>query len=98
MDQNIFINGSRIYWGFPFYSTAAIFAETAANAYDWMCSGQPAQKPGTEFEVVCANDIDSIRKRTYRPSVYVCVELIYTYTFRCQSKYLESRTKLHAGH
>lgn len=64
MDQNTFMNGSRIYWGSSFFSTAAIEAVTAATSYDWMCSGLSEREAGNE--VVCARDIEEIREQTLK--------------------------------
>jgi hypothetical protein len=70
LDQNAFINGSQIYWGFPFYSTNARAAENAASAYDWICSGLP-KHGDSSADNICASDIDEIRKQIFRYHQYV---------------------------
>jgi hypothetical protein len=64
MDHNVFINGSRIHWGFPFYSTNAMGSEDADNAYDWICSGLPKDVTSSA-DNICARDIDGIRKQAF---------------------------------
>lgn len=52
------LGGSRVYWGFPFYSTAAMTTDDAASAYDWICSGLPDDGGA---EGICSEEIDGIR-------------------------------------
>lgn len=61
VNENSFFNGSQVYWGYPFYSTDAMTADIAVNAYDWICSGLPRSLGSGSADDVCASDIEEIR-------------------------------------
>jgi hypothetical protein len=55
VEENIFLNGSHVYWAAPFYATDAQNAAKSANAYNWICSGM-------EYDSICSNDVDNVKK------------------------------------
>ncbi|KAF2832511.1 hypothetical protein CC86DRAFT_366289 [Ophiobolus disseminans] len=65
MEENQFINGSRVYWGMPFYTMAASSSMKAANSYDWICSG--LNKEGS-----CSSLVNDIQSNATAWSVRAC--------------------------
>jgi hypothetical protein len=54
-EQNMFINGSHVYWAGSFAASSAKETASAASSYDWMCTAMP------KFASVCSHEIDSVR-------------------------------------
>jgi hypothetical protein len=54
-EQNVFVNGSHVYWAGPFSASDAQDASNAAVSYSWMCTGMVPDG------YTCSNKIDSAR-------------------------------------
>jgi hypothetical protein len=53
-EANTFINGSHVYWAFPFFASDAQGGESASNSYNWICSAMNLAEP-------CSNNVDRVR-------------------------------------
>jgi hypothetical protein len=53
-EANPFINGSHVYWNFPFFASDAQGGQSASNSYNWICSAMNIAEP-------CSNLVDKVR-------------------------------------
>lgn len=54
VSENIYMNGSHVYWASPFYASSAEDSSTASNAYDWICASRGSLEP-------CSVEVESIK-------------------------------------
>ncbi|KAH5234289.1 hypothetical protein HBI62_025840 [Parastagonospora nodorum] len=54
LEDNVFINGSHVYWAGPYYATDSKNPRDASNGYNWICSGM-------QYNSFCANDVDKLK-------------------------------------
>jgi hypothetical protein len=92
--ENIFINGSNVYWAGPFYASDARTSGSASDSYNWMCSASHM------FNGLCSNKIDNVRKNSaawrvgfYCPRAEVCAERSFPVEY-CLSQPAEPHCKL----
>jgi len=54
LENNVFMNGSHVYWAAPYYATDSENSRDASNAYNWICSGM-------RYDSFCANEVDKLK-------------------------------------